>query len=182
MIHWLEPSGAAMRPSRVAASFRTTQGRPRRRWASGRARSDARHLGRRHPDLDLDPGFPESVHAPPGDLRVGIQDPDDHPPDAGRDEGVGARRGSTVVGARLEGHVDRGVPSGVTGELQGHHFGVGPARRSGGSFGGRLVAFGHHHAPTQGLGEVSARTPRPRAMASAIQASSSPAVMGDAHG
>ena len=33
VIQRLEPSGAAMRPSRVAASFRTTQGRPRRRWA-----------------------------------------------------------------------------------------------------------------------------------------------------
>ena len=47
----------------------------------------------RTPDLDLDAGGPQPLDALAGDVRVGVLDRHDHPPDAGGDERVGARAG-----------------------------------------------------------------------------------------
>ena len=64
VIHWLVPSGAAVRPSSVAASLSTTQGRPVVRCLMYGASCGPR-LGRDAPDRDVDAGVPQ-----PGDAHA----------------------------------------------------------------------------------------------------------------
>ena len=64
--------------------------------------------------------------------------------DAGFDEGVGARRGATVVAAGLEGYVGGcagGVDAAMGGLLEGYDFGVVALVVEVGSFGDDLVLF-----------------------------------------
>ena len=166
VIQRLVPSGAAVRPSRLAASLRTTQGCPvvrcLRYGASCSATSSAAT-----PDRDVDPRLPERGHAPSRHPRVGVLDADDDPGHPRRDDGVGARRRPPVVGAGLQGDVERGAPGGVTRPRPG------PPPRRGGRPGGavapsktgrRIVgpaprsAAGTTTQPTQGLGAVVERT------------------------
>ena len=71
VIQRLVPSGAAMRPSRVAASLSTTHGRPVRRCLQVRRQLLGRLVGG-HPHVDVDAGRAQRGDAPPRHLRVGV--------------------------------------------------------------------------------------------------------------
>src|SRR5438874_647667 len=61
------------------------------------------------PDLDVEPGRPESREPAPCDLRVRVLERHHDAPDAGCDQRVGARRGATFVRAGLEGDIGGAV-------------------------------------------------------------------------
>ena len=133
VIQRLVPSGAAVRPSRLAAILRTTQGCPVRAVLEvggqllGRPR-------RRPPHGDLDAGGPQRGDAPAGHLGVGVLDADDDPGHPRRDDGVGTGRRAAMVGAGLQGHVERGRPRAASPACgQRRHLGMGPAGRRRGS-------------------------------------------------
>ncbi len=90
-------------------------------------------LVRPHADLDVDARRPEGGDPRTAHLGVGVLDGDHHPGHAGADDGVGTRRRAAVVGTRLERRVEGGAGGAGTGRGQGHHLGVGPARRLGGA-------------------------------------------------
>ena len=115
MIQRAVPSGAAIRPSRVAASLSTTQGRPGAAvlqvggqqlgdLVAGHARRRPRSRPRR-----------SSVHPPARDPGVGVEHADHHPGHPGGHDGLGAGRGPALVGAGLEGGVEGGAGGPVPG-------------------------------------------------------------------
>src|SRR5581483_11638732 len=57
--------------------------------------------------LHLDAGLPQALEAATVHERVRVARADDDARHAGRDDGVGARRRAAVMGAGLEGHVER---------------------------------------------------------------------------
>jgi hypothetical protein len=89
------------------------------------------------PELDRDAGGPQPGRAAPGHERVGVDQGGDHAADAGGGHGVGAGRGAAVVGAGLEGDVERGPGRGRAGRLDGQGLGVGRT-------GGPVPALPHH--------------------------------------
>ena len=103
------PSGGGDPPSRVAASLRTTHGRPVRRWVTYGASCSATASSATPTSTSM-PAWPQCGDPPPVDLRVGVGHADDHPGHAGGHHGVGARRRPPVVGARLERHVEGARP------------------------------------------------------------------------
>ena len=73
------------------------------------------HLVGGHADGDVDPGGTQGGDAPTRHPLVRVLDADDDPGHPRRDDGVGAGRRAPVMGAGLEGHVERGAPGGLTG-------------------------------------------------------------------
>ena len=101
VIHWLVPSAAAERPSRVAANFQITYGRPRRDGgqpgdvASRAPRPRAPRSRPRRPAA-------RSVVGAAGGDRGRVGDGDHHAADAGRDQRLAARAGAAGVVAGLQ--------------------------------------------------------------------------------
>ena len=93
------------------------------------------------------PALTQPGHPGPGDPWVGVEDSDDDPRHPGPNQGIRTRRRTTVMGAGLEGHVDRGAAGGRAGQLEGHGLGVRAARRLRGALGHRLVSRRHDHSP-----------------------------------
>ena len=109
------PPAAATLPPRLTAALQVTNGSPvvtafMKGAFCARARLPASGAG-----VDHDPARPQASEATPVDERVRVADGDDGACDAGRDEGVGARRRSSFVGAGLEGAVERRVAGGLAG-------------------------------------------------------------------
>ena len=184
VIHWLEPSGAAVRPSSEAASFSTTNGRPVRRWlrygASRLAAAASRHARRRRrPRRRASRSMPR-----PATCGSGSSMRDDHAADAGGDEGVGARRGAAVVRARLEGDPGGGAREAcVAGRRQGRRLGVRAADGLGGALEHGAVGRLDHAADPRvrrrrrphGRGELEGSVPCARVSAAAVMSSPGPA-------
>jgi hypothetical protein len=77
--------------------------------------------------FDFDSGGPEAAYALAADLRVGIFGRDNDSRDAGCNESVGARAGSSVVGAGFESDVSGGsgwIESAFAGLLESDDLGV----------------------------------------------------------
>jgi hypothetical protein len=74
--------------------------------------------------LDLDAGLAQNHYALASHPRVPIQHAHDDAGDAGPQDGLDARRRSTVVVARLKGDVDRGTTRRVPGVFEGADLGV----------------------------------------------------------
>ncbi len=87
----------------------------------------------------------------------------------------------TVVGAGLEGRVQRAAGRLVTGGGQGHHLGVGPSRGLGGAF-VPPSAGRHHHVPPRDWVTVRVRTEAARASARRMASRSSPRSPGPGDG
>ena len=86
-----------------------------------------RRLRRAKPDIDRDPGSPQSGVTLPGDFRIGVLDRRHHAFDAGRDDGVCARRRLADMRTGLERHIERGPVRRLTSLRQRNGFGVGTA-------------------------------------------------------
>ncbi len=102
--------------------------------------------------LDLDAGLAEDFEAAAGMLGIGIGCSDDHPADAGADDGLRAGSRSAFRGAGLESHVEDGARLGGAAQGgQGGALGMGAAVL-------RMVAVGcnapgfHDHGPDHGIG------------------------------
>ena len=128
----LVPSAAAERPSRVAANFQITYGRPRRDRRSARRRCRRPPRRARTPDLDLDPGGPQRLRAAGGD-RVGVGHGDHDPGDAGRDQRLGAGAGAAGVVAGLQGDHGGAAPGPLAGLRQARRPRRAARRRTRGS-------------------------------------------------
>ena len=161
VIHWLVPSGAAVRPSSVPASLSTTYGRPVRRCLRYGA-SWARTVVRAHAGRTSMPAAPQLRDARAGDVRVGVLDADDDPGDARGDDRVDARRGAAVVRAGLERGDERSRPRAVApAARERDDLGVGTARRLGGAVERGRRPAASTTQPTHGFGE-RATCERPR--------------------
>ncbi len=82
MIHWLEPSGAAVRPSSVMASLSTTHGRPVRRCLRYGA-SCSVTASAQTPVVTAIPAASQRGDPLPAHVRVGVDDADDDAGDPG---------------------------------------------------------------------------------------------------
>ena len=109
MIQRLVPSAAAVRPSRVAAYFQVTCGRPSRTEVSQAALTASASSARR-PCSTCDAGRAQGVGAA-GGLGVRVADGVEDAGDAGLDERLGAGAGAAGVVAGFEGDV-RGAAAG----------------------------------------------------------------------
>ncbi len=99
-------------------------------------------------------GGPQAGYAAACHLRVGVFHADDHPIDAGGNDGFGAGWGPALVIAGLQGDVHGCLPGHFPGFPQGINFGVGLA-------GGRMkpladngIVF-NHQGPDHGIGRCS---------------------------
>ncbi len=148
VIHWLVPSSAAARPSRLCAHFTVTCGRPLRcrcvQSATSASAASASGPARRRP------GCAQAVGSA-GRGVGGVVERVDHAGDARLDERDSARAGATGVIARLQGHHGSGALCGTGGELrQRVDLGVAvPAPRW--ILGDNLTAGDRITAPTWGL-------------------------------
>ncbi len=103
VIHCELRSAAATRPSRVAAYFQVTNGRPVRTACShGSQRPPAAASSAQSPATTSTPACSRTAGAA-GSFGVGIGDGVDDASDAGGDQRVGARAGAAGVRARFEG-------------------------------------------------------------------------------
>ncbi len=96
VIHWLVPSGAAVRPSRVAASLSTTKGRPVRAVHEVGPQLGG-HLVGGGAHLDGDAGGAQAGDALAGHAAVGIDQGHHDPADARRHDRVGTRARTAPV-------------------------------------------------------------------------------------
>ena len=106
-------------------------------------------------DRDRDAGRGQPAMALAGDLRIGILQRRHHPRDAGRDDGVGARRGLTVVRAGLERHVEGGAAGRAAGAPERLGLGMRTAAglRPAASDDHRAIGLPpHHHGADGGVG------------------------------
>ena len=101
VIHWLVPSDAAARPSRLCAHFTVTCGRPRR-WTVSQTSRSASASSASTPPIDLDARRAQALAAA-GRVLAGVGDRVDDARDAGGDQRLGARPGAAGVVAGLEG-------------------------------------------------------------------------------
>ena len=121
-------------------------------WSAGPpvgeiGRQGLRHVGGADPHVHLYARLTQPVEAGTGHVRIRVDQADDHPADAGGDQGIGARWCPAVVRAGLEGDVDRRSPGRGTGQVEGHHLGVRAARWLGSSQSDGLVPIGNHDRP-----------------------------------
>ena len=156
-----------MRPSRLVAALRMTNGRPSRISVKNGWLSVDRALGRQ-PDVDRDAVLAQKGEAAAADGRIRILDRGHHARDAGVDDRADARAGPALVAARLERAVQRRAAGARTGLGQRVHLGV--------RFTGALVealpdddAVGRHHDRADQrirAGPSARRAPRGTARAS----------------
>ncbi len=124
------------------------------------------HLVGRHAHGDLDPGRTQGGDASAGHPGIGVLDADHDPGDARLDDGVGAGRGPPLVGARLEGGVQRGPPGRLARPGPGRSTSacgppggaVAPSNVVGSVVASGVALAGTTTLPTQGFGVVLART------------------------
>ncbi|MNY28266.1 hypothetical protein D3C86_1622270 [compost metagenome] len=104
----------------------------------------------------LHPGGRQDGDRLRGRQGVGILDGEDHPRDAGGDQGLGAGAGAAPVVAGLEGHVGGGAPGAIARRFEGEDLGVRLAQAG-------VVPLAHHlailddHRPHHGVGRGPAR-------------------------
>lgn len=77
---------------------------------------------------------------------------------ASQQDGLGAGRGPSVVGARLQGHVEGGTPRKLPGPGQGHRLGM-RARRRPRVAPGHLLPVADHHRPHRRVGGDASERP-----------------------
>ncbi len=109
VIHCELPSAAAVRPSMLIAVFSNANARPVRRWCRYGA-SIAWTASAPTPTVTSMPASAEPGDPGPRDLAVRVLERDHDPGHAGRDQGLGARRGVAEVVARLERDVGGRAP------------------------------------------------------------------------
>ena len=110
-IQRLSPALVAMRPSRLAASLSSTNGRLRTTWVRNAAFCRRARASCRPPASSTSiPGGLQPLQAAAVDLGVGVADRAHDARDAGLDQRVGAGRLAAVVAARLERDVGRRAP------------------------------------------------------------------------
>ena len=120
----LVPSAAAERPSRVAAYFQITYGRPRRGRRSARRCCRPRPRPRARPDSTSTPAARSAWPPPPPATGLGSAHGDHDPGDAGPDQRVGARAGAPGVVARLQGDHGGAAAGPLAGLGERHDLGV----------------------------------------------------------
>ena len=101
------PGASAMRPSRLVAALRMTNGRPLAHQREERLVQRDRASRRRQPDLDRDAVRAQEREAAAAHERIRILDRRDDARDAGVDDPADARAGAALVAARLERAVQR---------------------------------------------------------------------------
>ena len=122
VIHWLVPSAAAERPSRVAANFQVRYGRLRR-TAVSQATLPASASARRTPVSTSTPAAAQGGRAAGRDRRRVVHR-DDHALDPGGDQRLRAGAGAPGVVARLEGDHRGAAPGALAGLGQRDDLGV----------------------------------------------------------
>ena len=129
VIHWLSPSASAVRPSRLAAILRRTQGG--RVHARDEADVELARLVREQPTSTCDAGGAQALARRRACAGFGSRIAATTRATPAPQQRVGARRRAAVVVARLERHVQRSRPRGSSPRCarigKRVHFGVRPA-------------------------------------------------------
>ena len=131
-------------PSRVAAVFIKTKGRPVVMNFSKNSIRD-RHSFSRMPTSTVSPCSARNPAPPPGTLGFGSLTPIKNPFDTGLENRLGARGGSSLVVAGFQGDVQVGATGHVPGPAKSHHLGM----RGSGLF---VPALGDHSIPDRDHG------------------------------
>ena len=160
VIQRLLPSAAATRPSRVAAAFQVTNGRPRVTAKVQAGLTAAASVGEQ-PGLDVDAGRAQAARTAGGD-RVGVGLAEDDARDAGGEQRLGAGPGPAGVVARLEGDDGGGTAGRRPGRGAGRRPRRAGCRRRGGSPRRRPCRPGRAaRSPRAGWGRAARRGWRP---------------------
>ena len=106
---------------------------------------------RQHSHGDFDATASQPPHTPPGNVGVWVNVSHGEAPEAGAEDGVGARAGAPDVAARLEGHRHRGsakraVTVEADGALESDDLGVGSSDGPGVATAENAVTAVHHRA------------------------------------